>query len=690
MTPDVQAIAAQKLLDQKVRETITKCGIAGLGAVLVSNAGDRTIHSAQGTRKLGASGAAAQIQPQDRWCLGSVSKPVTGTTIGILIQKGIGNLTWTTKLKEVFPEIVTELGAWPQYQEVTLEQFMAHTSGMGWNASTEPNAGAPGGGWFPSPEALGLNDQNVIERRRRFVQASVLDEPLFAAGKGEQYGGGTIIVASMFETRTGIRFEQLVRKHVYTPLGMSESGWGVTSPGTLDGPWHHRWDGASLALLPDAATHTAPYNFNSHGVAGNLTISTADMGRFIKENLRPDPQILTLATRDSIQSHLPAPDVSTGTRGAWICTDPAHAATADLWHNGDDGTSYADAGLHRSARWGSAAFSNVSHVMGAAAVNDLQAAMKSMMGNWNALFATSSGPFWECVHPGPGLTRAPAGHQVFTRKHTGAMVRRNAPLSGGPKAPVEFPGGVFTSGVAAAASADGHRLQVVARGADNRIWRASSADAGMSWSGFEPILSGTFTTGPAVAISSTGAVVYVVAIGEDSLMYMTRSVSDGPWDPWKVIGAGTFTSQPATACSEDGATVHVFGRGRDYRIWRNTTSTGGASWEPHWQPIGETVFTTGPAAACDKGATTVHVTVRGTDQALWRNVCVDNGGAWLPQWQRIPDGTFTSHPAMTLASDGLTLDVVALGGDFCPYSNRSTDAGTTWSHWKQVGSEYYL
>lgn len=421
MTPDLQAIAAQKLLDQKVRETITKCGIAGLGAVLVSNAGDRTIHSAQGTRKLGASGAAAQIQPQDRWCLGSVSKPVTGTAVGILIQKGIGSLTWTTKLKEVFPEIVTELGAWPQYQEVTLEQFMAHASGMGWNAGTEPNAGAPGGGWFPSPEALGLNDQNVIERRRRFVQASVLDEPLFAAGKGEQYGGGTIIVASMFETRTGIRFEQLVRKHVYAPLGMSESGWGVTSPGTLDGPWHHRWDGASLALLPDEATHTAPFNFNSHGVAGNLAISTADMGRFIKENLRPDPQILTLATRDSIQSHLPAPGVSTGTRGAWICTDPAHAATADLWHNGDDGTSYADAGLHRSAHWGSAAFSNVSHVMGAAAVNDLQAAMTSMMGNWNALFATSSGPFWECVHPGPRAdARAcwPSGiHTQAHRRH---------------------------------------------------------------------------------------------------------------------------------------------------------------------------------------------------------------------------------------------------------------------------------
>lgn len=686
---DAEAIAAQTLLDQKVRETITKSGGTGLGAVLVSNSGDRTIDSAQGTRRLGASGAAAKIQPQDKWCLGSVSKPLTGTTVAVLIQKQLGNLTWLTPLKEVFPDVLSTPGAWPQYADVTIEQLMAHTSGLGWNANTEPDASTPGGGWFPSPATLGLNDDSVMQRRRRFVHAYILDKPLFAAGQGVQYGGGTIIVAAMFEARTGIRFERLIKTHVYDPLGMSNSGWGITSPGALDGPWHHRWDKNSRALVPDEGTHTLPYNFNSHAVDGALTTSAADMGAFIKENLRPDPTILSLATRDSVQSNLPAAGLSSFTRGAWACQDTANPATADLRHNGDDGTSYADVQLHRSKNWGSAAFSNANSQIGQCGVNDLQNTMQTMMLNWNALFASSPGPFWEAVHPGPGLAQAPNGNLLFTRRHTGALVRRILPLAGAPEVPKEFPGAIFTSGIAAASTADGKHVQVVARGTDNRIWRGSSTDAGATWGVFEPILSKTFATGPAIAVSAVDGMTHVFAVGADLLMYRTRSVNGGAWDAWTAIGAGTFTSQPAAACSHDAKTVHVFARGQDHRIWRNLTKTGGASWEPHWVPVGDGIFTTGPAAVCDKTAATVHVTGRGPSGSLWHNLSFDTGAGFLPRWNEIPNGTFTSSSAMTARSTA-TIDVVALGGDFCAYKNTTANAGIQWAGWKKIGQEFYL
>src|SRR5262245_13267676 len=87
---DFQGARARTLLEQKVRETISKCGVPGVGVVLVTDAGARIVTSTQGIRKLGASGDANKIQPHDKWCLGSVSKPVTGTAIGILIQKGVG------------------------------------------------------------------------------------------------------------------------------------------------------------------------------------------------------------------------------------------------------------------------------------------------------------------------------------------------------------------------------------------------------------------------------------------------------------------------------------------------------------------------------------------------------------------------------------------------------------------------
>jgi CubicO group peptidase (beta-lactamase class C family) len=670
VTVDVQAAQAKKFLDQKARETLSKVGGAALGAVLVTEAGGRIIHTAQGVRKLGASGAQNAVQPQDRWCLGSVSKPLSGTLIGLLIQKGIGGLTWKSTLAEVVP----------------LELFMAHASGMPYNPKAEP-----GDQWFPVIPGLGLNDANLMERRRKFVYAAVLDEPLFPPGTGKEYGGGTIICAAMFEKKTGTRFEHLLKQHVYDPLAMTHSGWGVTSPGALDGPWQHGWDAETSRLVPDTGTHEPPYNFGSHGVAGSLCTSAPDMGKLIREHLRPDPQVMSIATRNSVQSHLPSAASDT-TRGAWACADTRAPATADLWHNGDNGTMYADVVLHRSAQWGSAAFSNVNNRFGSPAVSDMQDAMRAMVHHWDALFADPGVSFWECAHPGPALTSG-AGNSLwlFTRKHTGALVRRVLRSDGTPAAAVEFPAGILTSGIAAAASADGQRITAMGRGTDNRIWRVWSADGGVTWKGFEPILAGTFLTGPAVAMSASGGIVHGFAVGMDSRMYRTRSLDGGTtWSAWEPIGAGVFTSQPAAACSSDGKIVHVFGRGLDSRIWRNLSVHSGASWQSHWAPIGQGIFSSGPAAACSSSGSKVCVMGRGTDRMIWHNATGNSGTDWRPHWQRVPDGILTSAPTVELTADGQVLTVAALGGDFCVWRNRSGDGGGSWGGWTQMGSEYFL
>jgi CubicO group peptidase (beta-lactamase class C family) len=676
----------QKFLDQKVRETITKCNVAGLGAVLVSK-DNGMIYSTQGSRKLGAAGNQNNIQSVDKWCLGSVSKPVTGTLIGVLIQKGIGNLAWTTKLKDVFPEIQTMPGAKSQYFNVTLEQFMAHSSGMLYNPTTEP-----GDQWLPlTPlDPANMNDANLMERRRKFVYASVLDQPQFPAGTSKLYGGGPIICAAMVEKRTGIRFEKLLKQHVYDSLGMSNSGWGVASPGPLDGPWEHYWDDASYKLVPNEATHIAPYNFGSHGVSGSLSTSAPDMGKFIHEHLRADPQVMSVATRTSIQSALPAAGSDT-TRGSWVCLNKAAPTTADIWHNGDNGSMYADLILHRSAGWGSASFSNVNSRFGSPAVYDLQEAMGAMIAHWKELFTVSSIPFWECAHPQPALTQAVGNQWLFSRKHTGALVRRKLPLGGTPVAPVEFPAGVFTSGVASASSADGQKIHVMARGTDNRIWRGWSTNGGTSWEGFEPIRFGTFLTGPAVAMSSDGVFIHVFAVGMDSKMYRTRSIDGGKsWIDWEAIGAGVFTSQPAAACSTNGKIVHVFGRGLDFRVWRNLSIHSGVSWNAHWEPIGQGIFSAGPAATCNGAGSKVYVAARGTDRAIWSNITADSGTNWGPHWKKIPEGTFTSAPSIEISDDGVSLTVVALGGDFGVWRNKSVNDGSNWDGWSKIGSGYYL
>jgi CubicO group peptidase (beta-lactamase class C family) len=693
---DFQGARARTLLEQKVRETIAKCGVPGVGVVLVTGAGARIITSTQGIRKLGASGDANKIQPHDKWCLGSVSKPVTGTAIGILIQKGVGGLTWTSTLKDVFPEITSMLGVEADYFNVTLELLIAHASGMPYNPSGEPPDQ-----WFPFLLSVGLTDANLMERRRKFVYEAVKDKPLFAPGTGSEYGGGSIICAAMFEKRTGIRFEHLLKQHVYDVLGMSNSGFGVTSVGDLDGPWQHHWDAAGYALVANDVTHHPASDYRSHGVAGNYCSSAADMGQFIKELLRPDPVAMTLATRQNLLEVLPS-TASATTRGAWVCWNPNAPATSDISHNGDIGSMYADVALHRSAQWGAGAFANANKFFGNPAVYDMHDAMRTLMDHWNDLCASTDEPLWECAHPCPALI-AGSGKTfwLFTRKHSGALVRSRFKLGWPPEAVVEFPGGILTSGVGVAASSDRNRIIVVSRGTDNRIWRVRSTDGGTTWTGFEPILSGMsrldpldrgpeFQTGPAIAMDATGLVVHVFAVGMDGKMYRTRSIDGGTtWSNWTAIGAGIFSSQPAAACSSDGNMVLVFGRGMDYRIWRNVSLQSGASWQ-EWTPIGAGIFTSGPAA-CWSAGPKVYVVARGTDRAFWYNVTSNGGADWLPHWQQIPPdtfGTLTSAPAVL--ADGSSLHVVGLGSNFCPRRIHSTSDVTNWNGWSQIGNDFYL
>jgi CubicO group peptidase (beta-lactamase class C family) len=680
--PDNQALRAQKLLAGRLREIVGHCNVAGLGAALVTNSGNRVLVSVAGRRALGVPLATNEIQTNDKWCLGSVSKPFTGTAIGVLIQHGVGNITWTTTLGQVFPELKLLPAAHSEYRNVTLELLMAHSSGMPYNPSKEPDDQ-----WFPDDVSEGLNDKNLMARRLNFVLAAVLDEPLFPPGTGHEYGGGTIICAAMYERRTGVRFEHLLRDHVYEPLGMSHSAWGVTGSPFVGGPWQHRWDGSKRSLVVNEFTSSPPYDYQSHGVAGALNCSAGDMGKFIKEHLRPDPQVMTTATRHSVQSVLPASGSNT-TRGAWGCQDTAHPETADLWHNGDNGTMYADAVLHRAAGWGAAAMTNVNSVIGGAAVFDAQDLMRTMATRWNELFVQNV-DYVEAVHLTPALVNRGAARWLFARRHTGALVRQKL-VDGAAQQPIEFPGGVFTSGIAASSSWDGKKIQVLGRGTDQRMWRAWSTDAGATWNFFEPILNGTFLSGPAVATVTDGKVIHVFGTGTDRRIWRAKSVDGGQsWNGWDPIGAGKFTSQPAAACSINGSLLYVFGRGTDFRVWWNLSTDDGATWQPHWKPIGEGSFSAGPAAACGS-AGKVYVVGRGMDRALWFTASTDPDAGWSPQWQQISDGVFASSPTLEVSGDGQEFDVAALGLDHSIYRGHATNSGQNWHGWTKVGDDIYL
>lgn len=695
---------ARQLLEQKMRETMTECGVPALAAVMVRPGGATIISSQLGVRRLGAAGSSNTIQPTDRFNLGSMSKVITGQLIGKLIQDKVGNLSWTTKLADVFPYIGVATGRLAVYRDVTIEQLLTHVSGMPYQPSRD-DANA-----YLSWTAADLTKAKLMQRRMAYVDAAVQDPLVCRKPNGEidaecgsgttpcqpgdcvQYGGGGVICACIAELKTATLYEDLVRTLIYEPLGMSGAGFGELSPGALDGPWLHAWKPESFSVVPHTNSKLPAFSWHPRNPVGSACCSAAELGLFLKEQVRPDPQLFTAAMRTDMQT-TQVSMASGFVRGAWSSMSPG-SATADISHNGATEGSYSNMLVSLGSMTAFGAMTNIHSTFGNAAVDKIIAAMRAIEGNWNALFPKRLAVFRECAHPMPAFVAAgPNAFLLFARRHTGAVVRRRGtPVFGNIawEAAVEFPSAVITSGLAAASSSNGQRIMVMGRGTDNMMWRAWSTDGGVNWQGWKPTGGGLFLTGPALTMSANGMVLHAFATGLDGKIYQSRSSDGGNvWSDWTAIGQGIFSSAPCAAASSDGKTVHVFGRGTDYRVWRNHALQGGL-WQPHWQPIGQGIFTSSPAATVSSDGSRVHVVARGTDRALWRNSSTNSGAGWLSHWSIVPDGAFTSAPALSGGVTDTHLRAAALGDDFRPYVNHSGDGGVQWDGWKAVGGDIYL
>lgn len=676
---------ARQFLEHKLRETIAECGVPALAAAMVRNGGATMVSAQQGVRKLGASGAGNAIQESDKFNLGSVSKVITGNLMGKLIQDGVGGLQWNTRLGDVLPELWVVPQARDGYKNVTLEQLLTHTSGMPYQPESDKVND------WKTYTPLDMNKTALKKRRVQYTLAALLDAPSYwPPGSNSVYGGGGIIASCMAEKKTGQTYEDLVKQHLFTPLGMTNSGFGRMSPGALNGPWQHSFSAEDFSASPDNDTHLPGYSWGCRTPVGGVCSSAGDLAKFMREQLRADPQVFTIATRSTMQTHVVSPH-SNAMRGAWISDEPG-SATTTISHNGDNGVSYAHMTLRLGQGVGYVAMSNMSSTISKPAVDEMHEVMAAMQEHWTMLFGPGSFELIEGVHAMPAITQSGPNMMLFGRRHDGRVLRRRSTNGGASWQDAgDFGPVIVNSGLGAAVSGDGTKLFVVGRGLDNKAWIGWSTNGGTSWQGWTPIGAGVFLTGAAIACSASGGVVHVVGIGTDRRMWRARSQDGGQsWSGWSPIGQGVFTSGPAIATSADGSVVHVAARGTDWRLWRNESVTSGTAFMEHWQPVGKGLFSSGPGLATSDDGKRVHLMARGTDRRLWRNSSPNGGDSWHTHWQAVPDGTFTSAPSIATDSSGMVLDAYAYGGDFRVWGTRSTDGGQSWGGWSQKGPQVYL
>jgi CubicO group peptidase (beta-lactamase class C family) len=194
--------------------------------------------------------------------VGSISKPIAAATIIALVEEGVLDLD---------QPVASRLADWPPIDDfsdpeaVTLRALLSHTAGI----DTPGYQGSPADRPLPSTvESLdGADTGSPVGQSE-------------TPGEYSYSGGGFTIAQLVAEEVTGRPFAQLAEEHVFTPLGMTSSGYGCTQS-----------DHTDPAVAPghdDEGMPTPRYRYAEAAAAGVCTTAT-DLAKFAAWLASDDP-----------------------------------------------------------------------------------------------------------------------------------------------------------------------------------------------------------------------------------------------------------------------------------------------------------------------------------------------------------------------------------------------------------------
>jgi len=138
--------------------------------------------------------------------LGSITKQFTSAVILKLQEEK--KLSVSDKLNKYFP-------GYPKGDSITIEQLLTHTSGI-YSYTNDPNF---------------MANEVTKPANREMMMALFRDKPFdFSPGTGWNYSNsGYSLLGYIIEAVTKKPYEQAVRKYIFTPLGMTHSGFDFTN-----------------------------------------------------------------------------------------------------------------------------------------------------------------------------------------------------------------------------------------------------------------------------------------------------------------------------------------------------------------------------------------------------------------------------------------------------------------------------
>jgi CubicO group peptidase (beta-lactamase class C family) len=307
--PLLEPIRTQYQLPAMAAAVIKDGKLHAVGAAGVRKAGDKT-----------------PVTADDQFHLGSCTKAMTATLIGILIEQG--KLTWQTTLADAFPEMDA---MHPDYRAVTIAQLLAHRGGF-----PPPEQSWPKGQTFHQMHFL---PGPPMQQRREYTRLMLAQAPAVQPGTAYLYSNaGYAIAGAIAEQVTGTPWETLMRELIFEPLGMKTAGFGAMgTPETIDQPYQHKTIfGKSLAVEPGPTSDNPPVI----GPGGTVHCSMGDWARFVIAHLQAEKEDTALMKQETARKlHTPAFDGEYA--GGWMVTERDWAGGRVLTHAGSNTMNFA-------------------------------------------------------------------------------------------------------------------------------------------------------------------------------------------------------------------------------------------------------------------------------------------------------------------------------------------------------------
>ena len=308
------SVEGDRAITESLKPILNKYSVPALAGAIVTSQGLGPCGVA-GVRK---SGVTVPAKLNDMWHLGSDTKAMTATLVGLLVEQGA--LSWDTPVADVFPELAASFH--PDFKGLTIRQLLSHRGGVRANLD-----------W----RRLAKSGGTVGEQRLQAVRQGLSEKAESLPGSQFLYSNlGYVIIGAIIEKRTGLVWEEALAKRVFEPLGMTHAGFGGTgTPGLLDQPWGHTGKDKPVAKNGPEADNPPVL-----GPAGTVHCTLREWSLFVADQLRGargQGGLLKAETYRTLQTPARGGDYALG----WMAVERPWGDGTVLTHSGCNTMNYA-------------------------------------------------------------------------------------------------------------------------------------------------------------------------------------------------------------------------------------------------------------------------------------------------------------------------------------------------------------